>query len=229
MDVETSNELGRILNYYFQDTALLERALTHRSTGVSNNETLEFLGDAVLELIITDYLYRKFPDIEEGFLSVRRSEIVNNRVALCGVAEQIKFDDYVIFNKSFPRVNERAWKKLLADTLEALIGAIYIDGGIEEARKFVLHHFKYFLENRDRVVRKNYKAKLQEYLHAQAKKSPVYTTISVSGEDHIPFFTVSCMVNGLAEPVTGKGFKVKDAEQAAAQKAYELLSRRSNK
>ena len=229
MDAETSNELGRILNYNFQDTALLERALTHRSIGINHNETLEFLGDAVLELVISDYLYRNSPDIEEGFLSIRRSEIVNNRVALCGIAEQIKFGDYVIFDKSFPKVNERAWKKLLADTLEALIGAIYVDGGIEEARKFVLHHFKYILDNRNKVVRKNYKAKLQEYLHAHAKKSPVYRTIDVSGEDHIPFFTVSCKVSGLTKSVTGEGFKVKDAEQAAAKKAYKILSRRKNK
>ena len=220
--------LTTLLGYSFHDPNLLQRALTHRSVDEPHNETLEFLGDSVLSAIVANHLYHRFPDASEGELTVKRSKIVNNSNALFQVAEQIDFYKFIRVNKSFVKSNKKAWKNLLANTVEALIGAIYIDGGYAAATEFFLRHFSPLLEQLDESHYKNFKSLLQEYLQGKSMSIPSYETIDSQGLDHTPVFTVSCSVDALQEPVYGKGMTVKEAEQQAAGRAYELLCRRNS-
>lgn len=222
------NKLTKILGYRFDDSSLLMRALTHRSADAKHNETLEFLGDSVLSVIVSTYLYQEFPEASEGELTVKRSQIVNNNIALFKVAEQIGFREFIVIDKSFVRLGEKAWQNLLANVLEALIGAIYLDGGYKAAARFFKLHFALILDRVNEVNHVNFKSLLQEYLQGHAEPLPEYETIEVDGSDHEPKFTVTCTVKVLQEPVSGKGMTVKEAEQIAAGRAYELLCGRSS-
>ncbi len=223
MKTEEFNKLTNILGYSFKDPDLLERALTHRSVEGSHNETLEFLGDSVLSAIVSSYLYQRFTDLSEGELTVKRSRIVNNHSALCQVAERIAFDKFIRVDKSFVKSNRKAWRNLLANSVEALVGAIYIDGGYLAAGEFFERHFCPFLEELDIGAHRNFKSLLQEYLQQRAQSIPQYAIVDVQGAEHAPVFTVSCHVDALDEPAQGTGMTVKEAEQVAAGKAYELL------
>ena len=220
--------ISEALGYRFKNDGLLKRALTHSSTEQPNNESLEFLGDTVLSTIISDYLYRNFPDATEGELTAWRSQVINNRKAIYSVATRIKLGDYINVGKSFPWDNHSAQRKLLSNTLEALIGAIYLDGGIKQARKFILRHFRPLLEEQSELQRINSKSRLQEYLQRRSKPLPQYTTVEVSGDKHLPRFTVSCSIKGHTESTTGTGGSIKEAEQNAAAKFYDLLCKRSH-
>ncbi len=227
MKADKFNRLTDILGYSFQDRSLLERALTHRSVGNRHNETLEFLGDSVLSTIVSSHLYREFPDASEGELTVRRSGVVNNSQALYRVAEHMAFRDFIIVDKSFTKSNEKAWQNLMANTVEALIGAIYLEGGIEKATEFFDRHFTPLLDELKTSAHTNFKSLLQEYLQRRAHDIPRYETVEVRGQNHKPEFTVQCHIDSLTEPVIGTGKTVKEAEQVAAGRAYELLCRPS--
>ncbi len=222
------NTLTDILGYSFKDPNLLQRALTHRSVEALHNETLEFLGDSVLSIIVSDYLYHHFPDATEGELTIKRSRIVNNHRALIQVAEHMAFHEFIHVDKSFVKSNKKAWKNLLANCVEALIGAVYLDGGYAAAISFFKQHFFPVLEELELRSHKNFKSLLQEHLQGQAMNFPKYDLIEVQGQDHTPVFTVSCQVDGLERPVQGTGMTIKEAEQVAAGRAYELLCRRNS-
>ena len=221
------DRIWKILHYRFQDENLLRRALTHGSASQNNNETLEFLGDAVLSMVVSDYLFRKFPDASAGELTVNRSRIVNKN-ALLTVAETMGYGRFIIVGDSFPKLNESARMRLLSDSLEAIIGAIYLDGGIDAVVEFIHRQFRPLLECPTMTEGSNFKSILQEYLQKNSLSIPEYETIEVGGEQQRPYFTVSCRVDGLKSPVIGEGYTVKDAEQIAAAKAYELLRRRKH-
>ncbi len=216
-------KFSKIIQYRFRNTDLLERALTHRSVGQPHNEALEFLGDAVLSAVVSDYLFQTHPDATEGELTLQRSQIVNNKRAIYYVAEAITLGEFVIAGRSFPNSDQRAWRNLLANSTEALIGAIYLDGGIDEVAKFFRTHFVPLLGKFKSSLQKDSKSKLQEYLQHHSQPIPVYETTHVDGEEHDPHFTVFCHVSGLPSPVAGEGGTVKEAEQSAAKKVYELL------
>ena len=227
MNKRTFEKFTDIIGYRFENKSLLDKALTHSSTELSDNENLEFLGDTVLSTIVSDYLYAKYPNATEGELTIRRAQIVNNRNGIYSVARSLSLSDYVKVGKSFPKNGQNAWRKLLANALEALIGAVYLDGGMEHTREFVLTHFQSLLESTSMVKKRDSKSKLQEYLQSRALPIPIYNTIEVSGEMHDPNFTVSCQVEGLVESVTGQGSTKKEAEQEAAAQIYDLLQRRN--
>ena len=227
MNKRTFEEFTDVIGYRFENKSLLDRALTHSSTELSDNENLEFLGDTVLSTIVSDYLYAKYPNATEGELTIRRTQIVNNRNGIYSVARHLSLSQYVKVGKSFPKNGQNAWRKLLANALEALIGAVYLDGGLEPTRKFVLTHFETLLKNTSMAKKRDSKSKLQEYLQSRSLPIPVYSTIEVSGEMHDPNFTVSCDVEGLVESVTGQGSTKKEAEQEAAAQIYDLLQRRN--
>ena len=223
MEDQRQEKFSKIIQYRFRNTDLLERALTHRSVGQPHNEALEFLGDAVLSAVVSDYLIQTHPDATEGELTLQRSRIVNNNSAIYYVAEAITLGEFVIAGRSFPKSDQRAWRNLLANSTEALIGAIYLDGGIDEVSKFFRAHFVPLLGKFKSSLQKDSKSQLQEYLQHHSQPIPVYETTHIDGVEHNPHFTVFCHVSGLLSPVAGEGGTVKEAEQSAAEKAYELL------
>ncbi len=219
-------DLSQVLGYRFNNAQLLHRALTHSSTEQPNNENLEFLGDTILCTVISDDLFRRHPDATEGELTILRSQIINNHNAIYSVALEISLKDYVKVGKSFPKNNHNAWRNLLPNALEALIGAIYLDGGMNNARQFVLDKFQSLIEESSIKGRKDSKTKLQQFLQKRSLPIPVYSTVDVSGERHAPSFIVNCRIDGLIEAVTGQGSTKKEAEQEAAAQTYDLLRQR---
>lgn len=177
-------------------------------------------------MVISDYLYRKYPEATEGELTIQRSQIINNRNAIYSVALEMSLKDYVIVGKSFPKNNQKAWRNLLPNALEALIGAIYIDGGMNSTKQFIIDNFLSLIEESSINGRTDSKTKLQQFLQKRSLPIPVYSTVDVDGKPHDPCFTVNCRIDGLIESVTGQGSTKKEAEQEAAAQTYELLRRR---
>ncbi len=212
------------IQYQFENIDLLRQALTHSSTQKLHNERLEFLGDATLGAVVSEYLYLRYADASEGELSLRRSRIVNNQNSLCRIGAQMALHNYVQVNKGFPWGNETASRNLLANAVEALIGAIYLDGGISAAKEFIYHHILPAIESGEQSTKVNSKSKLQEYLQKRAQPVPQYELIQTTGRDHKPKFVVACQAQGLRSKVIGEGGSMKEAEQNAAAIAYEQLT-----
>jgi len=206
---------------------LLELALTHRSFayetgGVETNERLEFLGDSVLGLIVTAELYRRFPDLDESRLSPLRSGIVNMR-ALADIARTLHLGEYIRLGKGEEVTGGRDKNSLLADALEALIGAIYLETGIEKTTAIVASLINDTLESAmAKGVALDGKTALQELTAAQGVGSPEYV-VTESGPDHDKSFVAVAMVGGSAI-AQGEGKSKREAEQFAARNAYEILS-----
>lgn len=213
------------VGYAFQSPALLELALTHRSVSSdnssrANNERLEFLGDAVLQLVVTDYLYANYPDLAEGKLAKVRAAVVS-RPALADVARSMSLGHHVELTVAEERTGGRDKDSILADTIEALIGAVYLDGGLDAASGVVLRLWGTRVDERARQPGlKDYKTRLQEVL-AKDGRLPVYVTEG-SGPDHARIFVARVSVDGvhLGE---GSGRSKREAEQGAAEKAIEAL------
>jgi len=213
------------IGYVFQSPALLALALTHRSVSSdnsarTNNERLEFLGDAVLQLVITDYLYANFPNLAEGKLAKVRSAVVSGP-ALADVARSMGLGEHVELTPAEERTGGREKDSILADTAEAVIGAVYLDGGLDAASQVVKRLWGNRVDDRARQPGlKDYKTRLQEVL-AKDGRLPEYVTDG-SGPDHARLFVATVYVDGtrLGE---GSGRSKRDAEQGAAEKAIETL------
>ncbi len=211
----------------FKDASLLRQAFTHRSyinenkeSGLSHNERLEFLGDAVLELVITDFLYQKMKDSAEGELTSLRSALVNADTC-AKVATALGANDFLLLSKGESKDMGRARQYILANTLEALIGALYMDQSYEGAKDFILKHFSPIAEGILKTgtwidAKSLFQEKAQEY----KGHTPIYKTIKESGPDHDKHFTVSVSV-GNEVYGEGSGQSKQDAEQAAARQALE--------
>ena len=218
----------KITNIVFNDKKLLEQAFIHRSyinesTGskLSHNERLEFLGDAVLELIVTDYLYNKYPDRDEGELTAYRSALVN-AVIIGEVAQAIGMNDYLLLSKGEAKDAGRARSYILANTYEAYVGAVYIDQGYDVARDFIS---RTLFGKIDTIVAKKLwrdaKSLVQEKSQEYLNMTPVYKVISEAGPDHDKHFTIGVFF-GDEQIATGKGQSKQEAEQAAARSALEI-------
>ena len=218
----------KITNIVFNDKKLLEQAFIHRSyinesTGskLSHNERLEFLGDAVLELIVTDYLYNKYPDRDEGELTAYRSALVN-AVIIGEVAQAIGMNDYLLLSKGEAKDAGRARSYILANTYEAYVGAVYIDQGYDVARDFIS---RTLFGKIDTIVAKKLwrdaKSLVQEKSQEYLNMTPVYKVISEAGPDHDKHFTIGVFF-GDEQIATGKGKSKQEAEQAAARSALEI-------
>jgi len=208
--------VGEFLDYNFTDPALLRRALTHRSASKENNERLEFLGDAVLGQVVADYLYREFPDADEGQLTRTRAMIVNKE-SLASVARAIELGDNIVLGEG--ELKSGGWRRdsILANTLEAVIGAIYLDGGLDACSTQLSSWFTPTLKDIDpQQAQKDAKTRLQEYLQARGLPLPNYTAIAVSGPAHNQCFTIECRVDEVAEPMTAEGKSRRVGEQRAA-------------
>lgn len=222
------DSLYRTISYRFKDEALIQQALTHRSL-ISNdvsdgfsNERLEFLGDSVLGMVVSEELYRRFPDWNEGELTKAKSYVVSREV-LAKKAEKIGLGEYLILSSGEERSGGRRRKSIISDAFEALLGAVYFDGGLDEVRRIVCHHV---MKDMDEIIAHrfhyNYKSWLLEHVQAEGESFPEYRVLRETGPDHKKEFTVEVVVNGRVLG-RGKGLSKKRAEQKAALKAIQFL------
>ncbi len=213
------------LGYHFKDKKLLVQAFTHRSFFnesrrfvKEHNERLEFLGDAVLGLLISDYLYQRFPSEAEGKLSWLKARLVEAR-SCAKFLLQLELAPFVLLGKG-ERANEgKGRETILSDLFEALIGAIYLDGGMEEVRKIFLFHFEEKIQDSVKNPTRNWKAELQEYSQKRYQKSPVYKVMEETGPGHSPNFLIAAYLND-KEAGRGRGSSKKEAEQIAAEDSF---------
>jgi ribonuclease III len=215
------------LKFRFTDTFLLERALTHRSASKHNNERLEFLGDALLNFSIARRLYSLRPDDAEGDLSRARAALVNKTV-LAAIGREIEIDTQIILGPGESRSGGAQRSSALADTLEALIGAVFLDGGYDAAEQLMESLFAKRLESLDDAdALKDSKTRLQEWLQGRGWGLPHYTVEVIHGQDHNQTFTVTCYVDEQQRQTKGTGSSRRRAEQDAAAAMLAVLSRGS--
>ncbi len=206
----------RRLGYEPAQPALFIQALTHRSAAGDNNERLEFLGDAVLNLLLAEYLYRRFTEADEGTLSRLRSSLVSGE-ALARVAARIQLGEVLALGAGELKTGGFRRESILADALEALFGALYLDGGLELARRVALELMEPALAGLDELAElKDPKTLLQEWLQARGLALPRYQVEGVEGESHAQHFRVSCEVPALTQRTWGEGSSRRRAEQSAA-------------
>jgi ribonuclease-3 len=221
----TTDWLEHTLGYRCHDTALMTAALTHRSAGGANNERLEFLGDGVLNCVVADYLYRQHPEAREGELSRLRARLVR-RESLAEIAARIGLGELLILGPGELRSGGFRRESILADALEALIGAIYLDGGFDAARAAIERVMAAPLSGLAEVAElKDPKTRLQEYLQGRGLQLPQYAIEQVMGESHQQVFLVRCEVAALSLRGTGSGPSRRAAEQEAAQQVLEAIAR----
>ncbi len=213
-----------ILNYRFKHLDLLEQALTHRSCSRNkNNERLEFLGDSVLNMVISQHIYQREPGADEGDLSRIRASLVNEE-ALARVARDLGLGDFIYLGGGELKSGGFRRASILSDTLEAIIGAIYLDSGFEQARDTILFLYRNYLRTLpDTDTLKDAKTRLQEYLQSKQLDLPEYTVIKTTGKSHDQVFTVSCSVASLQLQYSGTGSSRKKAEQSAAKQTLDQL------
>jgi ribonuclease-3 len=215
---EPVERLCRSIGYAFTNLGLAETALTHRSAGSSNNERLEFLGDAILGFVIADYLYANFPDADEGELSRLRAGLVKGD-SLAQIAKQLDLGKYLNLGAGELRSGGHSRGSILADAVEALFAAVYLDGGYLEARRVILELFEDKLSRLSKKSQqKDPKTRLQELLQSRKNPLPTYTIISITGEQHEQCFTVTCRVDELNIITEGTGSSRRKAEQDAASR-----------
>jgi ribonuclease-3 len=210
------------LDYRFHDEGLLETALTHRSVTQNNNERLEFLGDAVLGMVIAEELYKRFPEASEGEMSRLRASLVKGDT-LAEIARRFELGDVVRLGPGELKSGGFRRKSILADAFEAILGAIYLDGGFENCRNIILKHFSSRLDEvSPETAQKDPKTRLQEYLQAGGQALPDYEVVDIAGEAHAQTFTVECRVENM-QSVRAQGSSRRKAEQAAAEMILESM------
>ncbi len=215
--------LERRLGHRFEDPALLEQALTHRSHGPSHNERLEFLGDGVLGCTVADELYRRFPDLPEGKLTRLRASLVREE-ALAQVAQELGLAQYLRRGEGELAAGAPPAPSILADAVEALIGAVFLDGGYAAAHKAVLAAFGESIGKLDpEGSAKDAKTQLQEMLQAQHRPLPEYKVLSVRGAAHRQTFEVECILADAGARASGSGTSRQRAEQDAAKAMLDKL------
>ncbi len=219
--------VSKKLGLHFKNLGLLKTALTHRSAEGENNERLEFLGDSALGFIIAECLYQKFPDADEGTLSRLRADLVNE-ASLANLARALNLGSYLILGSGELKSGGYRRDSILSDALEAIIGAIAKDQGLDACRQWVLQLFALRLAELSlQNWKKDPKTRLQELMQARRLELPEYTLKAMLGEPHQQSFCVECRVSALAEASEGIGSSRKRAEQQAAEKILLKLSAHS--
>ncbi len=226
---DTLGPLEEAIGYEFRDLGLLEHALTHRSRahedasgGVIDNESLEFLGDAVLGFVVADMLFTRFPTHSEGYKSKVKAGIVSS-ASLARLAEAIHLGRYLLLGRGEEKTGGRTKHAILADCFEAVIAAVYLDGGIEAAREFIVSRMEPLIvqageQAADASFTADWKSALQEWLQASGRGLPAYRLASAEGPDHRKRFAIELVVGGEVI-ATGEGRAKKEAEQLAARDA----------
>jgi ribonuclease III len=217
------DSLASRLGYQFKNAALLAQALTHRSFASNNNERLEFLGDGALNFIIANQLYNRFNKLPEGDLSRLRAQLVKEST-LCEIAISLNVGESLKLGEG--EMKSAGWKRpsILADALEAIVGAVYIDGGHLAAEALVLQLFSEKISQIDpKIIDKDAKSQLQEYLQAKKIALPDYNVVLIEGEAHAQTFKISCNIQKLNINTVGEGTSRRNAEQQAAQLALDKI------
>jgi ribonuclease III len=227
--INNFEKLAEHIDVAFNDIALLRTACTHRSyinenrgSGLEHNERLEFLGDAVLELVVTSFLFRKYRTKNEGELTAFRSAIVNT-VSLAKVGEKIGLNGYMLMSKGEAKDTGRARSIILANAVEAVIGAIYIDSGYDASANFISNNILNIIDIEEIIKNKTWidaKSRFQEKAQEKVGITPSYKTLKETGPDHDKKFTLAVFL-GDAQVATGEGKSKQEAEQQAAEKALE--------
>lgn len=221
------DELSLRLGYTFKDISLLKNALTHSSYANetraldSSNERLEFLGDSVLSIIVSDYIYKTYKNLPEGELTKLRASLVCEK-SLCGFSKQLGLGEYLLLGKGEQQNGGSNRPSILADAFEAVLAAMYLDGGMEVARKHVMRFILDELKHTDDEVFKDYKTYLQEVIQKNPEEQLTYVLKDEKGPDHDKLFTVEVHLNSNVIGV-GEGKSKKAAEQAAAKQALKLM------
>ena len=215
-------QLQNTLDYQFKNSHLLRQALTHRSFGVDNNERLEFLGDALLDLIVGESLFNQHPGADEGNLSRLRSSIVN-KSALAGIGREWNLGEHMLLGAGELKSGGRSRDSILADTVEAVVAAVYLDGGLAACRKLVDTWTLEFVRNPEARQTKDAKTRLQEKMQASGHGLPDYQVLAIEGEAHAQSFLVECRVEGLERVHRGRGRSKRAAEQQAALETLRSL------
>lgn len=227
MNEITRQEIETLLNMRIRELKFYQEALIHKSAmkiyNVSrSNERLEFIGDAVLNLIVTRYVYDKYPDENEGFLTKIRMKIVSGKT-LSNIAQKMKIQDAIRMNSKALKQNWNSNPRILEDTLESLIGAIYLDMGIYHVKLFIERFIEQVVNEKDFFKDNNFKDILMRHTQSLNLPLPIYNTVSETGPDHKKIFMVSVTVNSEIIGV-GKGKIKKQAEQIAAQNALQTYN-----
>jgi ribonuclease-3 len=217
------------LDYVFAQPKLLQRALTHRSYAPEHNERLEFLGDSILGCVIAKHLYNTFPNLSEGELSRLRSNLVREET-LVTLAQQLHLGSYLLLGEGERKSGGFSRPSILADAVEALFGAVFLDADFAAAEKVVLNLFVPYLAKVDvQTLGKDAKTLLQEYLQGKRLPLPLYMVKTVQGEAHAQLFQVECDIQSLKITTHGEGNSRRNAEQQAALVAYQIISSKPNK
>ena len=216
--------LQKTLHFRFRDPGLLGRALTHRSAAGRNNERLEFLGDAVLDFVISEAIFKRRPGADEGDLSRLRASLVKD-TALAKIAVELGIGEHLVLGSGEKKSGGHRRESILADAVEAVFGAVYLDAGFEAARDMILRVFSQRLETLpDAEDLRDPKTRLQEWLQARKLALPVYEIVEVQGQDHRRRFSVRCTVTELSQVTTGESTSRRKAEQKAARDMLAILS-----
>ena len=222
-----SGDFGLSLGHRFTDPELLRRALTHRSFGASHNERLEYLGDSVVNCAVALELYQRFPALSEGELSRLRANLVNQQ-SLAAIAQRFSFGEQLRLGEGELKSGGARRPSMLADAVEAVIGAVVLDGGFDAAREVVRVLFGGALDAIDPAASgKDPKTLLQEFLQGRRLALPQYSVVATRGEAHQQWFEVECAIPELGIRSLGEGTSRRSAEQEAARRAYELATPRA--
>lgn len=215
--------LSQRLGYQFDDVELLQQALTHRSAAKRHNERLEFLGDAVLGMIIAQSLYRKFPNVPEGKLTRMRSTLVKGDT-LAELGREANVGELLRLGPGELKSGGHRRSSIIADAVEAILGAIYIEAGLEKTQEVVIRLWQSRIDTLDPNEHpKDAKTRLQEFLQSRKLPLPVYEVVDISGKDHDQTFVVHCHISTINQPMEGVGTSRRKAEQKAARTALEKL------
>lgn len=215
--------LKKSLDYQFNDVGLFEQSLTHRSAPGADNERLEFLGDAVLDFVISEIVFRMHPLAPEGDLSRLRASLVKD-ATLAEIASELGLGEHLILGSGERKTGGHRRDSILADAIEAIFGAVYLDAGFDEARKVIEHALSERLQNLPDVDDlRDAKTQLQEWLQARQKSLPEYDLVQVTGKAHAQVFEVGCRIDGVKEMTRGSGTSRRNAEQEAATKMLTRL------
>ena len=229
IDENRLSELQDLLGVRFKDPSLLTRALTHRSAASEHaqqsNERLEFLGDSIVGLVVCEHLFRLFPNHNEGELAKSKAFIVSEN-SLATAAQEMGLQHFVVMSPGESSSGGRRRRSILSDVFEAVIGAIYLDGGFAESRRCIMTWYATLLQSLSDVSEhKDPKTLLQEFLQSKRLPLPIYSVEAIEGEAHQQTFIVNCKIGGHAEKTTGKGTSRRRAEQDAAQAMLDVLNK----
>jgi len=217
--VSNTSKLNNIIDYQFNKENLLQEALTHRSASAKNNERLEFLGDSILNFVIAAELFNRYPKLPEGDLSRIRASLVKKE-GLALIASDLNLGEFLILGSGELKSGGYRRDSILADGVEAIFGAVYLDGGFDECRDLILRLYKEQLQNiPDPALLKDPKTRLQELLQSRKYSLPKYEVVSISGKAHNQMFNMSCHIDELSVTTQGKASNRRKAEQLAADEA----------